>query len=148
MAAKYLAKDIAQWFINKACEEVGNGGEYITHLKLQKLLYYAQGVYGVIKKEPLFNEKIYCWSHGPVVKKVYDVYCHYGHTPISEKRMVKIDDETTAILNEVYKVFGQYTAWALREKTHEEDPWKSVELNEEISFSSIYDYFKNNIVVE
>lgn len=68
----YKAVDIANWFIKRAIQDVQtNGGEYITHLKLQKLLYFAQGCYSAMEGKPLFKEKIYAWAHGPVVSAIY-----------------------------------------------------------------------------
>ncbi len=40
----------------------------MTHLKLQKLIYYVQGFALVILKTPLFNERMEAWPHGPVVR--------------------------------------------------------------------------------
>lgn len=147
MSAKYKAIDIAQWFINKTIEDTNeNGGEYITHLKLQKLLYYAQGCYGAMKNQPLFAEKIYNWTHGPVVQVLYDKFKHYGDKGITDYKLVEIDVETDGILREVYNVFGQYSAWGLRNMTHNEDPWKNTKSGEEITFNSIVNYFKREIV--
>ena len=39
----YRAEDIAEWFLNKNRIQMNfEDSEYITNLKLQKLLYYAQ----------------------------------------------------------------------------------------------------------
>ena len=35
----------------------------------------------------------------------------------------KYDERTADLLDEVYNVFGQYSAWKLRNMTHEERPW-------------------------
>lgn len=63
---------IAQFFISK--------GGNIDHLKLQKLVYYAQAWFVSIypDKEPLFDEPIEAWSHGPVVRSVYNRFRKYG----------------------------------------------------------------------
>lgn len=46
----------------------------ITHLKLQKILYYAQAVFLIKKGEGAFQEKILARKYGPVVQEVYDKY--------------------------------------------------------------------------
>ena len=150
MSKCYTANQIAQWFISRAKYDVDhNGGEYITHLKLQKLLYYAQGCYGAINGKPLFEEKIYNWTHGPVVKKIYERYKDFADRGIDiEVSLPKIDDNTESLLEEVYRVFGKYSAWALRDMTHGEDPWKNTKQDEEISFNSIVDYFKREVIAE
>lgn len=146
---QYTARNIADWFIQRAIQDVNeNGGEYITHLKLQKLLYFAQGSYSAIEGRPLFDEKIYAWTHGPVVKSLYPEFKSYADHGITRYRRVTIDKHTEAILEEVYRVFGQYSAWALREITHAQVPWQDTPLNEEIPLSLITKYFKENIVTD
>lgn len=145
----YTARNIADWFIQRAISDVNEcGGEYMSHLKLQKLLYFAQGCYSVMKGEPLFPEKIYAWAHGPVVADLYPEFKSYGDRGITRFRNVNIDSKTEAILEEVYQVFGQYSAWALRNITHEQDPWKKTRKNEEIPLSLIKDYFRREIVTD
>ena len=40
-------------------------GDVTSNLKLQKLLYYAQGLHLVLHDAPLFGERIEAWQHGP-----------------------------------------------------------------------------------
>lgn len=67
------AVDVAKYFITingqKNSDDEGNN---LSKLKLQKLLYYAQGYYLALYNEALFDEEIRAWEHGPVVKEVYD----------------------------------------------------------------------------
>ncbi|OQY42717.1 MAG: hypothetical protein B6240_13665 [Desulfobacteraceae bacterium 4572_87] len=49
-------------------------GDLISNLKLQKLVYYAQGFYLALYDEPLFNEPIEAWTHGPVIRELYRSY--------------------------------------------------------------------------
>nr|DAL86599.1 MAG TPA: hypothetical protein [Caudoviricetes sp.] len=145
----YTARNIADWFIQRAIQDVNTcGGEYITHLKLQKLLYFAQGSYSAMEGKPLFNEKIYAWSHGPVVKDLYPVYKDNKDHGIEDCNCVQIDKHTEAILEEVYRVFGKYSAWALSEITHDQAPWKNTPINNEIPLSLITKYFKENIITD
>ena len=65
------AQDVADFFILPALED---DGELITNLKLQKLLYYAQGYSLAILDRPIFPEKIEHWTHGPVVHEIYHKY--------------------------------------------------------------------------
>lgn len=57
----YQAINIANWFINQFDRE---SGDNITHLKVQKLLYFSQAWYQVLKNEELFAEEIEAWAHG------------------------------------------------------------------------------------
>ena len=63
--AKHTAAEAAKWFLARnriTAEEAG--GEYISNLKLQKLLYYAQGCFLAVTGKPLFSDPIVAWQHG------------------------------------------------------------------------------------
>ena len=45
------------------------------------------------------------------------------------------------ILKSVYNNFSQFSAWKLREMTHNEEPWKSTEQSQEINPQLIKDFF-------
>ena len=44
----------------------------------------------------------------------------------------------------MYREFGQYTAWKLRDMTHQEAPWKETPRNGIIDKKLIEKYFKEN----
>ena len=163
--AKYTAQDIAKWFLYKNYAEqkakVAENDNYevydgITHLKLQKLLYNAQGVFLAIKNKKLYEDDLEAWSHGPVVKDVYDTYCVFGRNPIiipatpennEVVRKIEEDKEVKEILDMVYDSFSIYTAWELREMSHiKGSPWDSTPKNEVIDVELIKQYFKNEVV--
>jgi len=125
------------------------GGEGISNLKLQKLVYYAQGFYLAIFDKPLFVDDISAWTHGPVIPDLYHQYKAYGSNPIppidrfDTQRLTKDESE---MIEEVYEVFGQYSAWKLRNMTHEEAPWLAHEAEAGvIPKDAISDYFKTRI---
>lgn len=117
------ASKVARYFLAKADEEVGDG---ISNLKLQKLVYYAQAYHLAIFNEPLFPEQMEAWEHGPVVPDLYRHYKSYGSGNI-EKPVdfdpEDYDQQSLELMDEVYEVFGQYSAWKLRNLTHSERPW-------------------------
>ena len=97
----------------------------------------------------MFNENILAWQHGPVVNEVYNVYKGNGARPIifdEDYDIHEIDDDTQAILKEVFDNFGQYSAWKLREMTQSETPWKTTPQNEIISTEKIRNYFKKEYI--
>lgn len=51
--------DIADYFLS-LCDD--DNGDLISNLKIQKLVYYAQGFSLAINDKPLFEEKIQAWS--------------------------------------------------------------------------------------
>ena len=137
-------KDVAKLFV-----KLGEG-EDVTNLKVQKLAYYAQGFYLALFDKPLFNENIEAWAHGPVVPELYHEFKVYGKKPIPAA--VKFNEYTRmtkaeiAHVEEIYEVFGQFSAWKLRNMTHEESPWLN---NEEtasiISKDELKQYFLTRI---
>ena len=149
----YSAKQIACWFIRYNYNFIyleNKESDFITNLKLQKLLYYAQGVYYAITDKLLFKDEIQAWVHGPVVPEVYRKYKENGMNGIKydedDEDNVIIDNETLEILVSVYNTFGKYSAWGLREKTHEEAPWKETGINHEINVNKIKEYFLEHYV--
>ncbi len=73
----FRARDIARWFIAWA----ENVDAEVSNLKLQKLLYYAQGHRLGATGEPLFSDPIQAWAHGPVVAEVYHAYKEESDRP-------------------------------------------------------------------
>jgi len=140
--------DIAKYFLVQTDEDAG---DLISNLKLQKLLYYAQGFNLALYDESLFPESIEAWTHGPVVPEVYHEYKDFGSNAIpmpSNVDFSKYDEQTIDLLNEVYSVYGQFSAWKLRNMTHDEEPWKNANLGDIITLNSMKKYFKTQIVNE
>jgi uncharacterized phage-associated protein len=57
------AQEVANYFIRRAHDS----GEFISNLKLQKLLYYSQAWHLAIFDRRLFPERFQAWVHGPVI---------------------------------------------------------------------------------
>jgi uncharacterized phage-associated protein len=156
----YSANLISKWFLQKDRQVYAFGdSDGISNLKLQKLLYYAQGAYYAITGKLLFADPIVAWTHGPVVESEYCKYSDNGSAAIdlsddfglSEAdfdELSGLDRETKSILEEVYDTFGQYSAWKLREMTREETPWQTTPRNGVISNEKIKDCIKKLYVEE
>ena len=140
------AQEVAKYFLYLA---EAKDDEEISNLKLQKLLYYAQGFNLAIFDKVLFQERIMRWAHGPVVPDIYHIYKRYGNAPIPYDEAVSIelfDTDAQELLQEVYSVYGQFSASALRNMTHHEPPWLEAEDNGVISNGSMKRYFKTRLV--
>jgi uncharacterized phage-associated protein len=143
MAAPILtAREIAQYFLANVDEE---GGDNITNLKLQKLLYYAQGFHLAMHDgEPLFQESILAWKHGPVVRSIYSQYKHLKFRPIARPSKYQVDNyppEIRELLNAVNSNYGQFTATKLKSMTHDEPPWSNTPRNRVITRCSLKEFF-------
>jgi uncharacterized phage-associated protein len=120
----YDVHDVANYFLLKAQDD---GQELLSNMKLQKLIYYAQGLHLVLFNEPLIQEQVEAWTYGPVVPILYHKYKEYeGHgiPAAASFDRLKIDSETRDFLDEIYQVFGQFSATRLMEISHEDQCWK------------------------
>lgn len=143
------AKKVAEYFLAKTEPDYE---EYISNLKLQKILYYAQGFYLAIHNKRLFADSIEAWTHGPVVETLYHEYKESGSKAIDPPESIDLsiyNKETTDLLDEVWQVYGQYSAYKLRNLTHEEPPWKDAFKRTPgnlISPDSMRKYFKTLLI--
>lgn len=163
----YKAIEIAYWFLyrnyTERMEKTAANDEFdvyegLTHLKLQKLLYNAQGVSLALRDKPIFEEPLEAWLHGPVVRNVYDTFLVFRGAPIivpvteeTTRIVEKIDGDSSAheVLEFVYENFSIYTAWQLREMSHAKNgPWYKTSANSTIDNELIKEYFKKEVVEE
>lgn len=140
----YSAIDIANFFIDVFSLDE----EHPTNLKLNKLAYYAQGHSYARFNRPLFNENFQAWKFGPVVPSIYNEFKVYGSNgiPKATKELPVFSEEDAALLLDVAREYGQFTASALTTKTHKKGtPWqKTAQTNAHnaiISKESISQYF-------
>ncbi len=98
--------------------------ERVSNLKLQKLLYYAQGWHLGLYSKPLFDEPIEAWRHGPVVPRIFRLYRDFKWSPIQvETTPVDVSSSVSKHLKTILKVYGQWTAAQLETQSHTESPW-------------------------
>lgn len=139
------ASDVAKYILSLSDED---SGELISNLKLQKLLYYVQGFSLAITGKPMFREAIKAWEHGPVVPQVWHEYrdCLSGAIPVPmDVPFDSFSAEQKELLDEVYSVYGQFSAWKLRNMTHDEPPWTETAKNEEIKHGKLKSFFRTKI---
>lgn len=143
----YSAMTIAKWLAAWAEAE----DEELSNMKLQKLLYYAQGHHLAEGRGPLFNDEIEAWSHGPVVPSVYRAFRDFGsktiRLPESDSfNWDEVDRDTADFLSRVWNTYGGYSAGRLRSMTHEEPPWqgnfRDGELGTRIPVPDMQEYFQ------
>ena len=123
-------------------------GDVMTNLKMQKLLYLAQGFYLGMFDKPLFEDDIELWVHGPVVPKLFKKFQKNENGIIeydSTMKMDDIDDETKGLLDEVYTVYGQFSASALKDIVSADPPIASKNIRDIISADDMREYFKDKL---
>lgn len=146
---KYTANEVAKWFLDKDREMAFfDETDGISNLKLLKLLYYAQGAHLSRYGTPLFDDEIMHWLHGPVIPEIYHKYKSFKSNPIVfEEEFVReeeFDPRTNELLENVFENMGIYSAWYLRDLTHQERPWLESTQGEVIPIELIKDYFEEN----
>lgn len=147
---KHSALDVANWFLAWAESQDAE----LSNLKLQKLLYYAQGHFLAQNGEPLFDDEIQAWAHGPVVPEVYRTFKSGGSNALDPNQFLDASfnwdnyRDVEQHLMQVWNTYGHFAAWALRERTHRETPWvESFQdgiLNLEIDRSKMRSFFSSN----
>jgi uncharacterized phage-associated protein len=143
----YTAKDVARFALASADPDDND----ISNLKLQKLCYYAQGIVTAMRGERLFKERVVAWDHGPVVPEVYHTYKENGGrvipvvTDFDASIFDKADKEA---LEDIFEFYGQYSAWRLRNMTHDEKPWTDaykIAQGSEITIDAMKAFFQPQI---
>lgn len=140
--------DVADYLLVK-------GDEVDDHLyspKLQKLAYYAQGFALVLLDRPLFAEPVVAWMHGPAVPVLHHKYKAYSHQVLPVPGQINLDrisEDERELLDEVFRVYGQFSGWKLRDMSREEIPWQSTytegEAGRIIPLSVMADFFRGLI---
>lgn len=113
------ALDVAGYLIRLAAENDEND---LTNLKLQKVLYFAQGEYLCSTGIGLFEDDIEAWSYGPVVRSVYNAFKSCGAFPISffdvKVSINELPSEIKDFLRGIWEKYGKYSAFYLVSMTH------------------------------
>ncbi len=147
------ATDVADFFVYLMQEEENE----LTNLKLNKLVYFAQGHSLKRYGRPLFSDDIQAWKHGPVVADVYHKFKDCQRHPITEVPptfgLSKYSEDEKTLLVDVAREYGRFTGQALRNMTHQADtPWSRVYDPEKkstvIRTSDIREYFDKQPGIE
>ena len=97
---------------------------FISNLKLQKLLYYAQAWHLALKDRPLFDGHFEAWIHGPVNPELYQKYKTYSYKNIdADVTKPALNEETETFMQELLKQYFPFDAYELERLTHQETPW-------------------------
>lgn len=159
--ATYKAKSIANAFLTLANRD----GENVDPLKLQKLMYFANGYYYAEKDIPLINEYFEAWDYGPVVPTVYYEFKEYGDKPIKRfaytfdyksGRVIAApqpvgDQDAENVIAWVWDNYKSFSGVELSNMTHKDkSPWHYARVrasnsgmrNERLELNEIKDHFK------
>ena|SRR5581483_5758689 len=144
------ADDVAAFFL--AVVDRRNG-DIMTHLRLEKLAYYAQAWHLALTGSRLFPDPVEAWELGPVVPNLYDEYKDFDALPIpAPEAPPQPPPRAAAILDQVWAAYGRYSAAELSRMTHEEEPWQAawsrrsrMNRNPVIRPEDMLDYFRRQL---
>ncbi|MEO8085242.1 MAG: type II toxin-antitoxin system antitoxin SocA domain-containing protein [Bacteroidota bacterium] len=128
----YSAVQIAVAFVNKGIAE----GNYVTQMKLQKLVYFAHGYHLATNNQPLIREEIQAWEFGPVIPSIYHAFKLYGSDVIADLKYASVSPSDLSIrlsasaletINYTWKALSGVSAAKLSAWTHQNgSPWQNV----------------------
>ncbi|HEX6428702.1 MAG TPA: type II toxin-antitoxin system antitoxin SocA domain-containing protein, partial [Niastella sp.] len=129
----YPASLIAFAFVKKGIEE----GKFVTQMKLQKLVYFAQGYHLAKYHTPLIKENFQAWKYGPVIPEIYNDFKLYGSQLITDTASFvpsesytppfSLDAEAIDTIKYTWDVLKDFSAMALSNWTHQPNaPWSKV----------------------
>lgn len=130
---------VVDYFLSKAkCN-----GKTIDPLKLQKMLYYAQGYSWGSSQQRLFSADLTHNFHGAFVREVHNQYKGCG--PIASSKQIDLSsysEDNKWHLDTVYMMKIGFTGKELEHENHKEDPWKDTKPGEIISDARLLSFFK------
>lgn len=127
LKVQHTAAEVARYLLWRIAQERPEDPDYLTNLKLQKLLYYVQGWHLAETGRPAFADEIQAWREGPVVPSVYQVYRALGKRPIVDvpEDAPQLDEQVRAVVESVWQRYKNYSAFHLSDLTHDESPWQA-----------------------
>lgn len=105
----------------------------MSHLKLQKLLFYCDAYHMAYFGEELITDEFEAWVHGPVSRIIYNslkdksiLYSDLSYSkndinPDDEIKKLTFDQQT--IISDVLRELSTWTGMQLEAATHREYPW-------------------------
>lgn len=131
---KYAPRHIANALLWKAKRE----GASLTHMKLQKLVFFVHAWGLALKNRPVASEGFEAWNYGPVVNSLYHELKNFGSKPVTSY-LVEVDPASGAtsarvpsqkdsefwdLIDQVWDRYGHMSAAQLSTLSHEPGgPW-------------------------
>ncbi len=141
----YDAVSIANLFVDMSIKE----DNLLTNMKLQKLIYIANGVSLAVNNEPLIIEHVEVWPYGPVIPSVYHTYKAFGNSSIKIVypfgEIAGIDTNAKKAVMDAWEIGSKISATRLSNWTHNEgSPWSKAKAENKDYIPDEYmrDYFR------
>ncbi len=135
----------------------------LTHLQIQKLVYFLHGYYLAKNGKPLVEEPFQAWQYGPVLTSLYESLKKYGsqsvkaYLPTIDKTtgeekffvVAEANEEFWRVFELVWDKYAKLSGSMLSSLSHKKgSPWDlTPNLRQVISNAAIESYFKKEIEV-
>ena len=98
----------------------------ISLLKLQSLLYFAQGWYLALYDKPLFEEEFDARVHGPINPEIYKRFSNGCglFSLVKSNKVSSIENDLKKFIDKVIEVYGGFADDQLITLTRFQAPWK------------------------
>ena len=117
------ARDIANELIRRGTEN----HRVFTHLQIQNLVYYCHAWMLAIYGEPIVNQEVAAWEHGPVIVDLYHALRKYGRDQVQvipRIRRETYEPKENGIIDAVLHQYGGLSGVELSSLTHAaSSPW-------------------------
>lgn len=132
---------VANVFLDCAEAEVGRE---LTHIGVQKLVYFAHGWHLAITDKPLIIEQVEAWPLGPVIESLYHAFKHFKGKKITSRASMpdfqngeveavraklpaNIDHMTVSVIQAVWEKYKNLSGGQFIAITHQPGtPWQNI----------------------
>lgn len=110
----------------------------ISHMKLQKLVFFANGWQLAVTRKPLVDERSQVWRYGPIFRSLYSRLTGRGNNPIKlpvtigpfdtvAESIPNNNSDVSNLINWIWDKYGSISAERLSGMTHEPGtPWYTI----------------------
>lgn len=148
---------------NALLKKANSSGAKLTHLKLQKLVFFLHAWNLALHDKPLVSEQPEAWPYGPVFSTLYSELKSNGSRPIEgyikeidpktgrEVALAPSPDDTQfwSLVDQVWDRYSRFTATQLSTMSHVDGgPWSQARKDgmDYISNQSIADFYRPQLV--
>lgn len=134
--------DVAYEFLSlaKFDHEVDQSCQFfLTHLKLQKMVYFAQIISLIVENKPIHNDKTYAWDYGPFAYNLFKQIKKFGSREftLDNVKMAEafegaklLDDNSRKIVKDIWDKLKYADPNKMTELFWEKDSaWKVTRMN-------------------
>lgn len=136
-AMSYQSKEISKVDSNHLVDYILSRGGAMSHLKIQKILFYIQAYHLAYFDEGIVDDDFEAWVHGPVSRKVYNsardlsilhkelyYFLGEGETPPEQVLRETLTSDQIQLVDDVIDELKSLSGLELENMTHSEQPWK------------------------